>query len=84
MTIYDGRNPQAPTRRRYDGLAGVIIEICSEAPKGRAQICAALAERMDCNEAALEPVLSELINQRVLYEERGKCVTLAIPENPYL
>ena len=84
VTIYDGRNPQAPTRRRYDGLAGLIIEICSEAPKSRAQICAAVAERMDCNETALEPVLSELINQRVLYEERGKCVTLAIPENPYL
>ena len=84
VTIYDGRNPQAPTRRRYDGLAGLIIEICSEAPKGRAQICAAVAERMDCSEAALKPVLSELINQRVLYEERGKCVTLAIPENPYL
>ncbi len=84
VTIYDGRNPQAPTRRRYDGLAGLIIEICSEAPKSRAQICAAVAERMDCNEAALKPVLSELIYQRVLYEERGKCVTLAIPENPYL
>ena len=84
VTIYDGRNPQAPTRRRYDGLAGLIIEICIEAPKSRAQICAAVAERMDCHEAALKPVLSELIYQRVLYEERGKCVTLAIPENPYL
>lgn len=84
VSIYDGRNPQAPTRRRYDGLAGLIIEICSEAPKSRAQICAAVAERMDCHEAALKPLLSELIYQRVLYEERGKCVTLAIPENPYL
>ncbi|OQW62372.1 MAG: radical SAM protein, partial [Nitrospira sp. ST-bin4] len=68
VTIYDGRNPQAPTRRRYDGLAGLIIEICTEAPKSRAQICAAVAERMDCHEAALKPVLSELIYQRVLYE----------------
>ena len=84
VTVYDGRNPQAPTRRRYDGLAGLIIEICNEAPKSRAQICVAVGERMDCNEAALKPVLSELINQRVLYEERGKCVTLAVPENPYL
>jgi ribosomal peptide maturation radical SAM protein 1 len=84
VTIYDGRNPQAPTRRRYDGLAGLIIEICNEAPKSRAQICVVVGERMDCNEAALNPVLSELINQRVLYEERGKCMTLAIPENPYL
>ncbi len=84
VTIYDGRTPNAPTRRRYDGLAGLIIEICSEAPKSMAQICAAVAGRMDCNEAALKPVLSELIHHRVLYEERGKCVTLAIPENPYL
>lgn len=84
VTIYDGRSPNAPTRRRYDGLAGLIIEICSEAPKSRAQICAAVVERMDCNEAALKPILSELIDQRVLYEERGKYVTLAIPENPYL
>jgi hypothetical protein len=84
VTVYDGRNPQAPTRRRYDGLAGLIIEICNEAPKSRAQICTAVGERMDCNEAALNSVLSELMIQRVLYEERGKCVTLAIPENPYL
>lgn len=84
VTIYDGRNPKAPTRKRYDGLGGLIIEICSEAPKSRAQICAAVAGRTDCNEAVLEPTLSELTQQRVLYEERGKYVTLAIPENPYL
>jgi ribosomal peptide maturation radical SAM protein 1 len=84
VTIYDGRNPKAPTCRRYEGLAASVIEICNEAPKSVVQICAAAAERMDCNEAALTPVLSGLTDQRVLYEERGKYLTLAIPENQYL
>ncbi|MBH0177216.1 MAG: RiPP maturation radical SAM protein 1 [Nitrospira sp.] len=84
VTIYDGRNPNASMRRRYEGLAASVIEICNEAAKSVAQICAAVAGRMDCNEVALKPVLNELTNQRVLYEERGKYVTLAIPENPYL
>jgi hypothetical protein len=84
VTVYNGRNPSEPARRRYDGLAALAIEICNEAPKSAAQICAAAAERMDCNEAALTPVLSDLTGQRVLYEERGKYLTLAIPENPYL
>jgi ribosomal peptide maturation radical SAM protein 1 len=83
-TVYDGRNPSAPTRRRYDGLAAAVIEICNEAPKSVGQISAAAAERMDCNEAVLMPVLNGLASQRVLYEERGKYLTLAIPENQYL
>ena len=32
----------------------------------------------------LLPILNDLTAQRVLYEERGKYFTLAIPENPYL
>jgi ribosomal peptide maturation radical SAM protein 1 len=83
-TVYDGRNPSAPTRRRYDGLAAAVIEICNEAPKSVGQISAAAAERMDCNEAVLMSVLNGLASQRVLYEERGKYLTLAIPENQYL
>ena len=84
VTVYDGRNPSAPTRRRYDGLAAAAIEICNEAPKSVGQISAAAAERMDCAEAALMPVLNDLASQRVLYEERGKYFTLALPENQYL
>ncbi|MDH4328787.1 MAG: RiPP maturation radical SAM C-methyltransferase [Nitrospira sp.] len=84
VTVYDGRNPSAPTRRRYDGLAALAIEICNEAAKSVGQISAAAAERMDCAEAALMPVLNDLASQRVLYEERGKYFTLALPENQYL
>ena len=84
VTIYDGRNPTAPTRRRHEGLAALVIEICNESAKGAEQIRAAVAERADCSDAVLFPILNNLTAQRVLYEERGKYFTLAIPENPYL
>jgi hypothetical protein len=84
VTVYDGRNPLAPTRQRYDGLAASVIEICNEAAKGVEQIYAAVAERMDGSESALVSILNDLASKRILYEERGKYFTLALPENQYL
>jgi ribosomal peptide maturation radical SAM protein 1 len=84
VTVYDGRNPKQPTRRRYEGLAGLVIEICNEAAKSAEQIRTAVAGRLDCGDEILSRVLAELTTKRVLYEERGKYFTLAIPENPYL
>jgi len=84
VTVYDGRNPKTPARHRYDGLAALVIQICNEAAKSVDQIRDAVAGHMDCSEAALTPILDELTEKRVLYEERGKYFTLAIPENPYL
>jgi hypothetical protein len=84
VTVYDGRNPKAPTRRRYEGLAALVIEICNESAKSIEQIRTAVAGKTNCDDAVLLPILSELTAQRVLYEERGKYFTLAIPENPYL
>ena len=84
VTVYDGRNPKAPTRRRYEGLAALVIEICNEAAKSVEQIRAASAGRVEVSDEALAQILSDLTAGRVLYEERGKYFTLAIPENPYL
>lgn len=84
VTVYDGRNPKAPARQRYDGLAALVIEICNEAAKSPEQIRAAVTGRSDVSDEALTPVLHDLTARRVLYEERGKYFTLAIPENPYL
>ena len=83
VTVYDGRNPKAPTRRRYDGLAAVLIEMCNESPKSLDQIRATLDEYKTDREP-LESALVDLTTRRVLYEERGKYFTLAIPEHPYL
>jgi ribosomal peptide maturation radical SAM protein 1 len=84
VTVYDGRNPKAPTRRRHEGLAAKVIEICNESAKSAEQIRTAVADRIDCSDAILQPVLNDLTTQRILYEERGKYFTLAIPENSYL
>jgi hypothetical protein len=61
-----------------------VIEICNEAAKSVEQIRTAVGGRTDCNDAVLVPILNDLTTQRILYEERGKYFTLAIPENPYL
>jgi ribosomal peptide maturation radical SAM protein 1 len=90
VTIYDGRDPKAPVRRRYDGLAAHVIELCNEAPKSAEQIQSALEASEACERGSrpsrdeLAAVLGELASRRVLYEERAKYFTLAIPENPYL
>jgi ribosomal peptide maturation radical SAM protein 1 len=84
VTVYDGRNPKAPTRRRYDGLAAVLIEMCNDSPKSLDQLRVALADYVGVDRDHLESILAELTSRRVLYEERLRYFTLAIPEHPYL
>lgn len=84
VTVYDGRNPKAPTRQRYDGVGARAIEICNEAGKSAEQIRAGVADRVEASDEVLTAVLDDLTAKRILYEERGKYFTLAIPENPYL
>lgn len=84
VTVYDGRNPKSPTRRRYEGLAALVLEACNEAAKSPEQIRAAVGGQFDAAESALIPVLRNLTAARVLYEEKGKYFTLAIPENLFL
>lgn len=86
ITVYDGRNPKAPMRHRFDQPEAGIIEACNEAAKSEDQIHSILAERPDCSCSAsrLADALASLTARRILYEERGKYFTLAIPENPYL
>jgi hypothetical protein len=48
------------------------------------QIRTTLAGHTDAREDALSSLLTDLVAKRVLYEERGKYFTLAVPEHPYL
>jgi ribosomal peptide maturation radical SAM protein 1 len=87
VTVYDGRNPKAPIRQRYDWPAAGIIEACNEAAKSVEQIRTLLASRPGKSEnvdAEIDQALGVLTAARILYEERGKYFTLAVPENPYL
>ena len=87
VTVYDGRNPKTPLRRRYDWPAAGIIEACNEASKSVEQIRMMLASQPGKSEnvdAEIDQALGVLTAARILYEERGKYFTLAVPENPYL
>jgi ribosomal peptide maturation radical SAM protein 1 len=87
VTVYDGRNPKAPTRHRYDWPAAGIIEVCNEAAKNIDQIRMLLEGPPDRSEKVdreIDQSLDVLTAARILYEERGKYFTLAIPEHPYL
>jgi ribosomal peptide maturation radical SAM protein 1 len=87
ITVYDGRSPKEPIRRRYDWPAAGIIEACNEAAKSKDQIRSLLANRPErgaTTEGAIDETLGVLTAARILYEERGKYFTLAIPENLYL
>jgi len=87
ITVYDGRDPRAPTRQRFDWPAAGIIEACNEAAKSRDQIRVVLKEtkrEMALSEDELSDALGVLTNRRILYEEREKYFTLAIPENQFL
>jgi ribosomal peptide maturation radical SAM protein 1 len=87
VTVYDGRNPTSPIRRRYEWPAAGIIEACNEAAKSVEQIRALLANRPErgaTTDGDIDRALDTLTAARILYEERGKYFTLAVPENPYL
>ena len=85
VTVYDGRMA-APTRERFDWPASLFIDVCNEAPKSLDQLRRALREQRDTDdvpEAVMQESLARLTAKRILYEERGKYFTLAIPEHPY-
>ena len=87
VIVYDGRNPKAPIRWRYEWPAAGIIEVCNEAAKSVDQIRTLLASRFEKSgntDAEIDQALDSLMAARILYEERGKYFTLAVPENPYL
>ena len=87
VTVYDGRNPKTPTRQRFNWPEAKILEVCNEAARNRDQVRAALEESEKdriLSEDQLTASLAALTSRRILYEERGKYFTLAIPEHPYL
>jgi ribosomal peptide maturation radical SAM protein 1 len=87
VTVYDGRNPKAPIRRRYNWPAAGIIEVCNETAKNVDQIRTLLASQPDRSaniDGEIDQAIGVLKDARILYEERGKYFTLAVPENSYL
>ncbi|MGQ0695340.1 MAG: RiPP maturation radical SAM C-methyltransferase [Nitrospiraceae bacterium] len=87
VTVYDGRTPGVPTRERYGWPASFIVEFCNEAPKNAEQIRGAVQAKQDQGDGSLDAVtvaLADLTAKRILYEERGRYFTLAIPEHLFI
>ena len=85
ITVYDGRVAGAPVRKRYDGMAARIIELCNETPRAVELIRQELHQMKPAasSHEAVQQVLSELVSDAILHEERGKYFTLALPANPH-
>ena len=87
VTVYDGRTPGASTRERYGWPASFIMEFCNEAPKNAEQIRGTVQAKQDRGEGSLDAIsvaLAELTAKCILYEERGRYFTLAIPEHQFI
>jgi ribosomal peptide maturation radical SAM protein 1 len=87
VTVYDGRGSGAPSRERYDGLAAFVIEQCNDTPQSIEQInSAATAHGRSLGDSlsAVSVLMNQLVEKKVLYEEKGKYFTLALPTNPNL
>ena len=87
VVVYDGRTT-TPWSERFDWPAAFIIDFCNEAPKTLDQIRQGLQHEPSRitghGSAPLEDVVSSLVAKRILYEEKGRHFTLALPANPYL
>lgn len=86
VTIYDGRS-ETPLSERFDQPAAFIIEYCNETPKTLEQIRNGLQEKAGqelSSDQPIEDVVVQLVKKRILYEEKGRHFTLALPVNPNL
>ena len=86
VTVYDGRSMEEPVKTRFDGPPAWIILFCNESPKTLEQIRDHVREQGLQEEAPdfVEESVVHLEQQGLLYGERGKYLTLALPHNANL
>ena len=86
LTVYDGRGA-SPTSERFDHPYAFILEFCHEQPKSFEQIRKGLQGlpegQSDHEIRPLADLLAVLQDKRLVYEERGRYFTLALPVNPH-
>ena len=82
VTVYDGRNG-TPTSKRFDWPASFIIEFCNEIPKTLGQIRRGMLEQGNSGTPFVDAVAT-LLAKRILFEDKGRHFTLALPVNPNL
>jgi ribosomal peptide maturation radical SAM protein 1 len=87
ITVYEGRFG-TPTSERFGQPGAFIIEFCNEIPRTFDQIRKALqieqSQTMCEGITPLKDVVTSLVRKRLLYEEKERYFTLALPVNPNL
>ena len=87
VTVYEGRH-DTPTSERFDWPAAFIIEFCNELPRTIEQIRTALQTNPHPTKTdsvvPIKDIVDSLTKKRLLYEEKGRYFTLALPVNPNL
>ncbi|MFQ5482802.1 MAG: RiPP maturation radical SAM C-methyltransferase, partial [Nitrospinaceae bacterium] len=83
ITVYDGRPADASIKTRFDGMYAKIILFCDETPRSLDQIGVHLQTmKWGWEEIGkTEAILQELTKKRILFGEKGKYLTLALPHN---
>ena len=86
VTVFDGRPEGQPIKTRFVGPPARIISFCNESPKSFKQIISHIQEKDGQKKDKIdemEIVVKDLENKRILFEERGKYFTLALPHNSH-
>ena len=88
VTVYDDRSIGNPNNNRFEGAPARIIVFCNESPKTMVQIEKHVRE-LSIEEGAVEKDAAEkgvlqLEKMGILYGEKGKYLTLALPHNANL
>tara|TARA_B100000686_G_scaffold326152_1_gene383688 strand:+ start:104 stop:1864 length:1761 start_codon:yes stop_codon:yes gene_type:complete len=83
VTVYDGRFEGEPTKTRFEGPAAQTIVFCNESPRSLNQIKKHIGgEGENVRQAeSVEGVIADLLERKILYCEREKFLTLALPHN---
>ena len=85
VTVYDGRQEGQPTKTCFSGPPAWTILFCNESPKSFEQIKLHILEKGGQKEKTdgLEKIVQDLNNQGLLFAEKGKYLTLALPHNTH-
>jgi ribosomal peptide maturation radical SAM protein 1 len=83
VTVYDDRSIGNPNKNRFEGAPAWIIVFCNESPKNMDQIKKHV-EGLGAEEGAVEKGVLQLEKMGILYGEKGKYLTLALPHNANL
>jgi hypothetical protein len=86
VTIYDGRWITGSTKTRFDKIPARIISYCNEKPRSQESIHVYIKESGLTENGAegVDRALRDLEDRHILYSERGKYMTLALPLNSHI